>query len=99
MVESHFDIVKATGSLPVSPTRRLPHRQRVPARRGKEIVQFSQRQLMEKMELNILIEKIQSGIDLTEREEIFYLVSGLEMSEKEAKRIILSKNVKGKLID
>ena len=51
------------------------------------------------MELNILIEKIQSGIDLTEREEIFYLVSGLEMSEKEAKRIILSKNVKGKLID
>lgn len=99
MVERFYDMEEATGSLPVSPTRRLPHRKRTPSRREQEIVQFNQRQLMEKMELNILIEKIQSGIDLTEREEIFYLVSGLEMSEKEAKRIILSKNVKGKLID
>jgi hypothetical protein len=51
------------------------------------------------MELNILIEKIKSKIDLTEEEEIFYLVNGLKISEKEAKRIVLSKEIKGKLID
>jgi hypothetical protein len=51
------------------------------------------------MELNILIEKIKSKIDLTEEEEIFYLVNGLKISEKEAKRIVLSKEIKGRLID
>ena len=34
-----------------------------------------------------------------EEEEIFYLVNGLKISEKEAKRIVLSKEIKGKLID
>lgn len=52
------------------------------------------------MELNFLIEKIKSGLILTKEEEIFYLVNGLKMSEKEAKRIVYSlKKVKGKLID
>jgi len=52
------------------------------------------------MELNILIEKIKSKIDLTEEEEIYYLVNGLKMSEKEAKRIVYRpKPVIGKLID
>jgi hypothetical protein len=52
------------------------------------------------MELNILIEKIKSKIVLTEEEEIFYLVNGLKMSKKEAKKIVyLSKPVIGKLID
>ena len=52
------------------------------------------------MKLDILIEKIKSGITLTEEEEIFYLVNGLNLSLKEAKRIVYSpKKCKGKLID
>ena len=52
MVERFYDMEEATGSLPVSPTRRLPHRQRIPARRGKEIVQFNQRQLTCRSRIN-----------------------------------------------
>lgn len=51
------------------------------------------------MKLKILIEKVKSKIDLTEEEEIFYLVNALKMSEREAKRILFLKVVKNKLID
>lgn len=53
------------------------------------------------MDLNILINKIKTGINLTEKEELFYMANALKISEKEAKRIInLSKfNKPGTLID
>jgi hypothetical protein len=52
------------------------------------------------MELQTILDKIILGVYITEEEEIYYLVNALEISKKEAEKIVYRpKPVIGKLID